>query len=135
MGFLKREAATMSPSLALNHVLVVSQENRTLHLPISLHGIKQTINTTALIDSGATGNFIDPHLLPKGIFNLTPCLCPIIAYNVDGTLNTKGTICWTSVISFSSGPFSDTVKFMVICLSHPQIILGNALVTKVEPHH
>ena len=114
----------MSPSLALNHVLVASQENRTLRLPISLHGIKQTVDTTALIDSGATGNFIDPCLLPKGIFSLTPCLSPIIAYNVDGTPNTKGTICWTSIISFSSGPFSDMVKFMVICLSRPQIILG-----------
>ena len=133
MGFLKREAATTSPSLVLNHVLVVSRENRTLHLPISLHGIKQTIDTTALIDSGATGDFIDPHLLPKGIFNLTPCLSPIITYNVDRTPNTKGTICWTSVISFSSGPFSDMVKFMVIHLSHPQIILGMPWLQKWNP--
>ena len=133
MGFLKREAATTSPSLALNHVLVVSQENRTFRLPISLHGIKQTIDTTALIDSRATGNFIDPRLLPNGIFNLTPCPSSIIAYNVDETPNIKGTICWTSVISFSSGPFSDMVKFMVICLSCPQIILGMPWLQKWNP--
>ena len=133
MGFLKRKAATTSPSLALNHVLVASQENRTLRLLISLHGIKQTVDTTALIDSGATGNFINPHLLPKEIFNLTPCLSPIIAYNVDGTSNTKGTIHWISVISFSSGPFSNMVKFMVIHLSHPQIILGMPWLQKWNP--
>ena len=130
---MKREAATTSSSLESNHVLVASQENRTLHLPISLYGIKQTVDTTTLIDSRATGNFIDPCLLPKGIFKLTPCLSPIIAYNVDGTPNTKGTIRWTSIISFSSRPFSDTVKFMVICLSRPQIILGMSWLQKWNP--
>ena len=133
MGFLKREAATTSPFLALNHVLVVSQENRTLHLPISLHGIKQTVDTTALIDSGATGNFIDPRLLPKGTFKLLPCVNPILAYNEDGTPNTEGTIHWTSVISFSSKPFSDMVKFMVIRLSCPQVILGMPWLQKCNP--
>ena len=123
----------MSTFLALNHVLVASQENRTLHLPISLHGIKQTVDTSTLIDSRATGNFINPCLLPKENFKLTPCLSSIIAYNVDGTPNTKGTIHWTSVISFSSGPFSDTVKFMVIRLSCPQIILEMPWLQKWNP--
>ena len=94
-----------------------------MHLPVQLQGIKKTINTIALIDSGATGNFIDPHLLPLGIFKLSRVSLPIMAYNVDGTPNTKKTICWTSVISFSSEPFTDIVKFMVIHLSCPQIIL------------
>ena len=130
MGFLKKGAATTSSSLASNHVFVASRKNRTLCLPISLHGIKQTVDTTALINSGAMGNFIDPCLLLKGTFKLSPCVNPIVAYNVDGTPNTEGTIRWTSVISFSSKPFSDTVKFMVIHLSCPQVILGMAWLQK-----
>ena len=62
-------------------------------IPISLHGLKKTINTLALVDSRATGNFIDSHLLPNGIFKLKALPTPITAFNVDGTPNTKGTIC------------------------------------------
>ena len=59
-----------------------------MHLPIVLQGLKQTVNTTALIDSGATGNFMDPCLLSKGIFKLSQTPTPITAYNVNGTPNT-----------------------------------------------
>ena len=102
-------------------------------LPVQLQGIKKTIDTTALIDSGATGNFIDPHLLPLGIFKLSQISSPITTYNVDGTPNNKGTIHWTTVISFTSGSFTDTIKFMVIQLSHPQIILGMPWLQKWNP--
>ena len=89
-----------------------------MHLPIVLQGLKQTVNMTALIDSGATGNFMDPPcLLPKGIFKLSQTPTPITAYNVDGTPNTRGTIQWTTTTLFSSGTFANTVKFMIIQLS------------------
>ena len=95
-----------------------------MHIPISLHGLKKTVNILVLIDSGATGNFINPRLLPKGIFKLRSLPTPIIAFNVDETPNIKGTICWTSDISFNTGSFSDRAKFMVVRLSHPQVILS-----------
>ena len=104
-----------------------------MRLPIMLHGLKQTVETTTLIDLGATGNFMDPHLLPKGIFKLTHTSTPITAYNVDGTPNTRGTIQWTATISFSSGTFSDTVKFMIVRLSRPQVILGMPWLQKWNP--
>ena len=98
-----------------------------------LHGLKQTIETTALIDSEATRNFMDPHLLPKGIFKLTRTPTPITAYNVDGTPNTWGTIQWTATISFSLGTFSDIVKFMIVLLSRPQVILRMPWLQKWNP--
>ena len=85
-----------------------------MHLPIMLQELKQTVDTTALIDSEAIGNFMDPCLLPKGIFKLSWILTSIIAYNVDETPNTWGTIQWTTTASFSSDTFSDMVKFMII---------------------
>ena len=133
MGFLRREAALMSPSQSLNHVLIPSQENRTMCIPISLHGLKETIDTFALINSGATGNFIDPYLLSKGIFKLKALPTPIIAFNIDGTPNTKGTIRCTSDISFNTGSFSDKAKFVVVYLSRPQVILGMPWLKKWNP--
>ena len=131
MGFLRREAASTSSFLTIDHIFVAPQNNRTMCLPIMLQGLKQTIDTTVLIDSGATGNFMDPCLLPKGIFKLSKTFTPITAYNVDGTPNTQGTIQWTITASFSSGTFSDIVKFMIVTLltpSHP----WNALASEME---
>ena len=123
----------MSSSLNIDNVLVALRNNRTLRLPIVLQGLKQTVNTTALINLGATGNFMDPHLLPKGIFKLSCTPTPITAYNVDGTPNAHGTIQWTTIASFSLGTFSDTVKFMIVRLSQPQIILGMPWLQKWNP--
>ena len=133
MGFLRKEAAPTSSSLNINNVLIAPRNNRTMHLPIVLHGLKQTVETTALINLGATGNSMDPCLLPKGIFKLTHTPTPITAYNVDGTPNTRGTIQWTATISFSSGTFSDMVKFMIVRLSQPQVILGMPWLQKWNP--
>ena len=65
-----------------------------MNFPISLQGKSKTINTTPLIDSGATGNFMDVRLLFLDNFILIHLPEPIIAYNADGTKNQKGTICW-----------------------------------------
>ena len=116
-----------------DNVLVAPVNNRTMHLPIQLQGIKKTVDTTTLINSGATGNFINPHLLPSGIFKLSPIPSPITTYNIDGTPNNGGTIHWTTVISFTSRSFTDTIKFMVIQLSCPQIILGMPWLQKWIP--
>ena len=49
----------MSPSLTLDCVLVANPNNRSMTFPISLQGKNKTVDTSALIDSGATGNFMD----------------------------------------------------------------------------
>ena len=54
----------------------------------------QIIETTALINSGATRNFIDIGLLSKANFPLKRLPKPIHAYNVDRMANVKGTIRW-----------------------------------------
>ena len=75
-----------------DNVLVAPVNNRTMYLSIQLQGIRKSVNTTTLIDSGATGNFINPQLLPLRILKLSKVPLPITTYNVDGTPNTKGTI-------------------------------------------
>ena len=65
-----------------------------MSFPILLQGKSKTVDTTTLIDSGATGNFMDVCLLSLNNFTLIRLPEPIIAYNVDGTKNLKGTICW-----------------------------------------
>ena len=77
----------MLPSQSLSHVLVAFDNERTLCFPVRLLIGKQTIKTTALIDSRATGNFIDLGLLSLVNFPLKKMSQPICTFNVDGSLN------------------------------------------------
>ena len=72
------------------YVLVASPNERTLHFPIKLLVGTQTIETTTLVDSGATGNFIDLRLLSLANFPLKRLSQPVGAFNMDGTLNQRG---------------------------------------------
>ena len=60
--------------------------------PISLQGMNKIVDTSALIDSGATGNFMDLRLLSRDNFVLVQLPTPILTYNIDGTTNQKRTV-------------------------------------------
>ena len=51
-----------------------------------------TVETPALIDSGAGGTFIDQNYIRKVGYKLTELETPVKAYNVDRTENKKGMI-------------------------------------------
>ena len=79
----ERQATTVSP------VILGTVDNRSMHIPITLD---RTIETSALIDSGAEGTFIDKTFAHKHGIHLTPLNRPIPVYNVDGTRNKLGSI-------------------------------------------
>ena len=104
----------MSSSHLINRVLVALPNNRSMSFPISLQGKSKTIDTTVLINSGATGNFMDIHLLSLNNFTLVHLPEPIVAYNVDGTKNLKGTIHWKARTVLSLEDHSDPIKLMIL---------------------
>ena len=53
----------MASSYVITSVLVANQSERAIRFPIRLQYRTRTIATTALIDCGATGNFINPSLI------------------------------------------------------------------------
>ena len=114
----------MSSFHSINCVLVASPSNRTMSFPILLPGKNKTIDTTTLIDSGATGNFMDICLLSLNNFTLIHLPDPIIAYSVDGMKNQKGTICWKARTILTLEYHSDPIELMILRLSKPHVILG-----------
>ena len=114
----------MLPSQFLSHVLVASDNERTLRFPVKLLLGKQIVETTALIDSRATGNFIDLGLLSLVHFPLRKMSQPVRAFNVDGSLNKQGTIRWkaSTCMLLSNNP--ENIELMVVGLGCHQIILG-----------
>ena len=63
-----------------------------LSIPLKIKTESETVETNALLDSGARGEFIDQNYTKTLNLPLKTLDKPIPAINVDGTLNKKGTI-------------------------------------------
>ncbi len=59
-------------------------------LPVELISQNQVIQTTALLDSGAAGNFIDSEFVGQLHFKLTPCNSSLAVEVLDGHPLGKG---------------------------------------------
>ena len=81
-------------SSQINHVFTALPNERTLRIPVRISVNNQIIKTTAIIDSGATGSFIDPELVGLAKFPTKKLDRPVKAYNIDRTTNSKGNIIW-----------------------------------------
>ena len=105
-----------------------------LCFPIKLLVGTQTIKTTTLIDSRATGNFIDLGLLSLANFPLKKLPQPIGTFNVDGTPNRQGTILWKARTCMVLPHGSDDLDLMVVSLGRKQVILGMPWLKSKNPH-
>ena len=63
-----------------------------LSIPLKIKTETETVETHALLDSGAGGEFIDQNYAKTLNQPLKTLEQPILAINIDGTLNKKGTI-------------------------------------------
>jgi hypothetical protein len=82
------------PKGPITPVFVSDPNAQSIHISISIYATEgaQIVDTFALVDSGATGSFIDRDLVQK---RKIPMLClprPLRAQNVDGTHNSGGVI-------------------------------------------
>ena len=85
-------------------------------IPIRLSNGTQIVETTALVNCRATGNFLDVGVLYLLELPLEKLPKPIVANNVDGTANAKGTIRWKSHINILFNERTEKLKLMVLSL-------------------
>ena len=95
--------------------------------------VRQVAEEQALLDSGASENFIDKETwktLGIGAFVLPK---PVTIYNVDGTENKQGKItqyCWLRVIR---GKQKHRMRFYLTALGKDQFILGYPFLYAFNP--
>ena len=111
-------------SSQVNHVFTALPNERTLHIPVKISVNNQIIETTAIIDCGTTGSFIDPELIALAKFPLKKLDRQVKAYNVDGATNSKGNIIWETSVDLLFPKHRENVKLMILNLGRKQIILG-----------
>src|SRR6266568_7251994 len=107
--------------LNLQTVLVQSTNNDNMIIQINDMNLKD-IETSALIDSGAQGCFVDKSQVDKG--KIRRLARPIIVRNVDSTQNIAGKITHETRVKYQIGNQDFDKWFLITKLGDQSMILG-----------
>ena len=78
----------------------------------------------ALLDSGATENFLNPQTVERLRIPIRKLSKPRIIYNIDGTLNKAGSITHKAQLQVTFGKETRTVDFFITDLGQDRAVLG-----------
>ena len=130
-------AATATPMIFLSPVLVADTNEKSFSFPLLVSGegknVDKRFETTALIDSGAGGTFLDKRFALENKIALTPLDKPIKVFNVDGTKNKAGTIEHCIWLKIQIGKRQISTRFLVTGLGKDRIILGLPWLKEYNP--
>jgi hypothetical protein len=97
---------------------------KALQLPLNIVTYQGRQEDIALVDSGATNNFIDSRIVKKLNLGTRKVPRPIELYNVDGTHNQDGRIEQSVHLYIDNGEQRVKTQFFVTNLGNDHIILG-----------
>jgi len=104
-----------------------------LKITITTLDTHDTIGFMALLDSGATGLFIDRGFVHRNGLKTRALDQPIKVYNVDGTLNQGGSITEEITLMISHKGHKEKAVFEVCDLGKSAVILGHPWLRKHNP--
>jgi transposase InsO family protein len=106
--------------------IAAAESKQSLHLSVELEttDTAERRSVQALLDSGATGCFIDRDYVRKNKLNTRPLSQPIPVYNVDGTRNEAGSITEVLDITMRYKSHSERAILAVTSLGRQDMLLG-----------
>jgi len=109
---------------ALNNTEALSNENDHIMVTIKLHGATRQITINAMIDSGATEDFIDKGFCSKYNIRTTQAKTIREVYLADGRPSAMGPITHTAKVPIDIGSHREFAIFQVAKLPNHEVILG-----------
>ena len=103
-------------------------------IPLTVNMWHKTTKIEALLDCGATHNFIDPRTIKTLAMGTNPLKQPLAVHNVDGTINRGGTITQYCNLWVRQGKHVEKLGFYVANLGRDRLILGYPWFTKFNPN-
>jgi len=95
-----------------------------LPIEVSITDTSKVHSVKALLDSRATGNFIDRDFIRTKGINTWSISCPILVYNVDGSPNEAGQISKVIDVVLRYKTYSERTLLAVSSLGKQNMILG-----------
>jgi gag-polyprotein putative aspartyl protease len=105
----------------------------TLDLSLTFSSAKKMAAEKALLDSGATENFIDPRMVRKLGIRTVELAQPRTVYNVDGTENQGGQIKELCILNILQGKKEAAQPFFITNLGEDRLILGYPWLKEFNP--
>ena len=128
----KKPLATVPPPA----IYVLSRNSpRSLNIQVQLTSLTSlaSVSTSALLDSGATGMFINRSFVQKHQLETTPLPQPILVRNVDGSPNENGSVTEEVHITLRFGHHSERAHLAVANLGQQTVIIGHSWLTLHNP--
>ena len=101
---------------------------------VFLHTSNKRAETTALLDSGATENFINKRYAQWLRLPFKRLAKPRAVYNVDGSKNSQGDIKFYTDLEVQTGEQRKTMRFFLTELGPQQMILGYPWFAAMQPN-
>ena len=122
----------------IHSVLIGTIKNKSISVLVSFSiepkKSNKIVEIKALIDSGAGGKFIDQNFVRNLKLKKKPLKKPIKVFNVDGTLNKKGTITHKVQLYLRIGDKFRKETLLVTGLGKQKIILGFPWLQSANPN-
>ena len=119
-----------------DRILIRSGElRRSTYLDLQLQTLSggTLLSQRALLDSGATGLFIDEKFVRARKWKMTPMPRAIPVYNIDGTLNTHGSVRHTVELIVRYQQHTERATFYVTDLGGTSVIIGHPWLVEHNP--
>ncbi len=129
---VKKPLATVPPPA----IYVLSKNSpHSLNIQVKLTSLTSlaSISMSALLDSGATGMFINWSFVQKHQLETTPLPQPVLMHNIDGSPNENGSVTEEVHITLCFGHHSKRAHLAVANLGQQTVIIGHSWLTLHNP--
>src|ERR1700744_4545974 len=110
-----------------------SKQKNSMTVSLTVNMWHKTTKLEALLDCGATHNFIDPRTIKTLAMGTNQLKQPLLVHNVDGTINQGGTITSYCNLWVRRGTHVEKMGFYVANLGRDRLILGYPWFQKFTP--
>jgi hypothetical protein len=104
-----------------------------MSIRVFIHTLNRRAETPALLDSGATENFINHQYALQLRLSVKRLVTPRKIYNIDDTANKKGDIQFFTDLEVRTGEKRTKMRFFLTDLGNQQMILGYPWFAAVQP--
>jgi len=108
----------------LNYTDTLENDNDHIMVKIQLHGGKESVTINAMIDSGATEDFIDREVCNKHGIKMIKAKSPRQIYPADRKPSAMGPVAHMTKVPMVISSHRELVTFQVANLQNHEIILG-----------